>query len=270
MMKDRPGKSFLRRKVVLAAAGLAVVLSAIALHTLAPATSTCGAPKLATDPMPFYMTVEGDNQGTIEGSCQDPGYEGTIKCYQLDHDVYLPTDPVSGQPTGHLVLAPLRVVYETGKASPKLMQALVSGERLHEVILMFDRISSHGQHEHYFTITLSNARIISIRPFIPDVLDANNEQYGHMEQISFVYGDLTWEGLDIPGHEIPGPDPEFLPDVTGDNCVNVLDLLSVRGNLGRTGSLIDPPEADTDGDGRVNVLDLLAVRGALGKGSGCP
>jgi len=61
------------------------------------------------------------------------------------------------------------------------------------------------------------------------MLDANNEHYGHMEQVSFVYGDLTWEALDIPPLEC-------LPDVNGDNCVNVLDLLTVRANLGKQGA----------------------------------
>jgi len=59
-------------------------------------------------------------------------------------------------------------------------------------------------------------------------------------------------------------------DATDDNCVNVQDLLTVRGQLGKEGSEIDPLSADIDGDGKVNVLDLLAVRGALGKGHGCP
>ena len=47
-------------------------------------------------------------------------------------------------------------------------------------------------------------------------------------------------------------------------------LKPVRANLGKTGSEIDPPEADIDGDGQVNVLDLLTVRANLGKGPGCP
>ena len=62
---------------------------------------------------------------------------------------------------------------------------------------------------------------------------------------------------------------EFPTDTDGDGCVNVLDLMVVRGQLGKEGSAINPPEADIDGDEIVNVLDLLAVRGALGTGDGC-
>ncbi len=59
-------------------------------------------------------------------------------------------------------------------------------------------------------------------------------------------------------------------DTDGDECVNVMDLLVVRGALGQIGSSINPPGADVDFDGVVNVMDLLAVRGTLGSGAGCP
>jgi hypothetical protein len=55
-------------------------------------------------------------------------------------------------------------------------------------------------------------------------------------------------------------------DVSGDDCVNVIDLLTVRNNLGKAGSLIFPPAADVDGDGICNVADLLIVRNRLGNG----
>ena len=58
-------------------------------------------------------------------------------------------------------------------------------------------------------------------------------------------------------------------DVTADDCVNVSDLLVVRNNLGKTGSLITPPTADVNVDGVVNVADLLIVRNNIGRGSGC-
>ena len=62
----------------------------------------------------------------------------------------------------------------------------------------------------------------------------------------------------------------ILGDVTDDNCVNVVDILAVRGQLGKEGSEIDPLAADINGDDKVNVLDLLTVRAGLGKGNGCP
>ena len=87
--------------------------------------------------------------------------------------------------------------------------------------------------------------------------------------------------FDWPGVDNNAEKPEFdmgayesvllgvTGDANGDACVNVLDLLAVRANLGKEGSEIDPMSTDINGDDKVNVLDLLAVRAGLGKGSGC-
>ena len=57
-------------------------------------------------------------------------------------------------------------------------------------------------------------------------------------------------------------DPEPIrrkEDVTGDNIVNIQDLVSVASNLGKAGS--NP--ADVNGDGIVNIQDLVRVAGAF-------
>ena len=51
-------------------------------------------------PMPFYMTMTGTTQSAIEGSCDQSGREGTILCQAFQHDISIPRDPQSGQPTG--------------------------------------------------------------------------------------------------------------------------------------------------------------------------
>jgi hypothetical protein len=88
-----------------------------------------------------------------------------------------------------------------------------------------------------------------------------------------VYGPATTVKISALGYAPASMDLNigFEPgDTNDDNCVNVSDLLVVRGQLGKVGSEIDPLSADVNGDGLVNVLDLFGVRGALGKGSGCP
>jgi len=83
-----------------------------------------------------------------------------------------------------------------------------------------------------------------------------------------------WPWSKVAGGVILKPDSPPVPYPTGDAnedwCVNILDLLVVRSNLGRTGSQIDPRSADIDSDGVVNVIDLLGIRAALGQGGGCP
>ena len=62
------------------------------------------------------------------------------------------------------------------------------------------------------------------------------------------------------------PDPVVSEDVNSDGIVNILDLVSVSANFGKTGGNI----ADVNGDGIVNIVDLVKVAGAMGAGAAAP
>ena len=61
-------------------------------------------------------------------------------------------------------------------------------------------------------------------------------------------------------------DPVASVDINGDGLVNILDLVSVSVNFGKTGENI----ADVNGDGIVNIVDLVKVAGAMGAGAAAP
>ena len=62
------------------------------------------------------------------------------------------------------------------------------------------------------------------------------------------------------------PVPAVSSDVNGDGIVNILDLVSVSSNFGKTGQ----PPADVNGDGIVNIIDLVKVAGEMGAGAAAP
>jgi type VI secretion system secreted protein Hcp len=142
--------------------------------------------------LPAYMELEGENQGVIEGSCDRPGFEGTIVVYSFGHNVVIPRDPTSGLPTGHRTHNPLKILKEIDKSSPKLYQALCTGEHLPRVTLRFYRIDNTGHEEHYFTIFLEHAVIVSITPSFPAAFLSQNEAYRHMETVAFTYEKIKW------------------------------------------------------------------------------
>ena len=61
-------------------------------------------------------------------------------------------------------------------------------------------------------------------------------------------------------------DPVVSEDVNRDGLVNILDLVSVSSNFGKTGENI----ADVNGDGIVNIVDLVKVAGEMGAGAAAP
>ncbi len=62
------------------------------------------------------------------------------------------------------------------------------------------------------------------------------------------------------------PAPVVSSDVNGDGIVNILDLVSVSVNFGKTGQ----SPADVNGDGIVNIIDLVKVAGEMGAGAAAP
>ncbi|RPZ98033.1 type VI secretion system tube protein Hcp, partial [Pseudomonas aeruginosa] len=90
----------------------------------------------------------------------------------FNHEVIIPRDPQSGQPTGQRVHKPVVITKVFDKASPLLLAALTSGERLTKVEIQWYRTSAAGTQEHYYTTVL--------------------------EDVHFTYRKITWT------HEVSG------------------------------------------------------------------
>jgi type VI secretion system secreted protein Hcp len=143
-------------------------------------------------PMPAHLELTGNNQGKIDGSCTQQGRENTVLVEAFNHEVYIPRDPQTGHPVGKRVHNAFSIVKTYDKSSPKLYQALVTGERFSDVIVKWYRIDPTGAEEHYFTHKLQDAIIVSIRPWMPNCLDPATESFSHMEEVSFVYRKIIW------------------------------------------------------------------------------
>ncbi len=143
-------------------------------------------------PMPSHLWLEGETQGAIEGSCIQQGRENSILVQALSHQIHIPHDPQSGQPTSKREHGALMVTKVFDKSSPKLYQALCTGERIPKFELKFFQIADTGNEEHYFTIALERAIIVDIKAYYPNCLDATLAQYKHMEDISFTYEKISW------------------------------------------------------------------------------
>lgn len=138
-------------------------------------------------PMPGYLTLTGQMQGKIEGGCTISGHEGTILVQGVDHTIEIPKSIQTGLPTGRRIHGPLTITKEIDKASPKLFQAVTSGELITSAKLEYYRISPQGKEELYYTVEIKNAIITSMHKFVPMCLDPANKSMGHMEAVSFTY-----------------------------------------------------------------------------------
>jgi type VI secretion system secreted protein Hcp len=142
--------------------------------------------------LPFYMTLKGQTQGPIDGSNLATGHEKEIQCHALEQSLKIPYNDKTGQPSGLCVGGAFKIFKSFDKASPKLYQALVTGERMPEVVCKFFRIAKTGQEEHYFTITLKDATIVEVKPLMFNHFDLALAKYDHIEEISFTYAQIDW------------------------------------------------------------------------------
>ena len=140
-------------------------------------------------PTPCNLKVEG-----YPGSSEKENRKDTSDVFEIEHHIHQPVDLTTGQATGVRVHSPMRVVKLIDKASPGLQKALCTGQNIAKVTLDFYRIDPASQYEDiYYTITLTNGRVVDIRPYMPMSFLPQNETYRHMEQVSFVYEQIEWK-----------------------------------------------------------------------------
>ena len=122
---------------------------------------------------PAYMSVTGEKQGLITagaftadsvGNTYQEGHEDQVMVQGFSHQVIIPRDPQSGQPTGQRIHRPVCITKVFDKASPLLLAALTSGERMTSIEIKWYRTSAAGTQEHYYTTTLEDAIIVEIKP----------------------------------------------------------------------------------------------------------
>ncbi len=156
-------------------------------------------------PIPCHLSVVGELQGEIEGSCDFDGREGTIIVQHVDHVVEVPTDS-RGISTGRRVHRPITITKELDSSTPMLFQALCMGERLTDLTLEYYRIEETGAQELYFTCYMQNCSISKIRPWVPNALAEGNQGFRHMEDVSFMYEKIrwTWEPSGIEYEDVWG------------------------------------------------------------------
>jgi len=130
------------------------------------------------------------------GSSEKEGREDTSDVFEIEHHIHQPCDPTTGQATGVRVHSPFRIVKVVDKATPGFHKALCTGQNLAKAVIDFYRIDPASRAEvKYYTITLTNCRIVDVRPYMPMSFLPQNESYRHMEQVSFVYEQIEWNWL---------------------------------------------------------------------------
>ena len=150
---------------------------------------------------PAYINIQGTTQGHITENAFTPdsvgnvyveGHENEILAQEIKHQITVPTDPQSGQPTGQRVHKPFIFTCSLNRAMPLIYGALATGEILKQVTVKWYRTSLDAKQEHFFTTTLNDAIVVDITTRLPQVLDQENGKYTQLIDVSLAYREIKW------------------------------------------------------------------------------
>ncbi len=133
-----------------------------------------------------YMVIDG-----IEG--ESLTMEGAIDVVGFDNEMVYAYDRENSRKTGNLQYLPINVYKRMDQATPLLFKALTDNENISKVELLFYRQPDAGDAaiEHFFTITLTDVRVIGIKPYMTPNSTVN-ELESLMELVSFVPKTIDW------------------------------------------------------------------------------
>lgn len=152
-------------------------------------------------PTPAFISIKGKTQGHITkgaftpdsvGNIFQENHENQILVQEIEHLLYIPTDPQSGQPAGQRVHGPFTFTSALNKATPMLYQALATGETLPEVEVQWYRTSTDGFQEHFFTTQLEDATIVNVSTVLPHAQDEDMAAYTQLVKVAMAYRKVTW------------------------------------------------------------------------------
>ncbi len=176
-MRTRP-----RLIKALAAGALLLAMTVAAAGAISPTDPdpplTRGAPRI-------FMTLDGEVQGTIEGSVTQAGREGSIEIKGVNHGASIDGGVDALSPVA--VHEPFVVLKAVDQSTPALWQALFDNENLPSVLLSFWVLERSGKELMYFTVELTDAQIVAM-----SMLNDADTGTAVVEDIRFVYTDITW------------------------------------------------------------------------------
>ena len=133
--------------------------------------------------------------GEVKGSHTDVNLVDHIEWYGFSHEIVAPRDAATGLPTGKRQHRPLTAIKRMDKASPLLQDTLTKNGTFDKIEFHFWRPTPAGAEEHYFTITLEEATISSIRTEQLNNKYPENMAHETREYVSFTYDKITWEEI---------------------------------------------------------------------------
>lgn len=145
---------------------------------------------------PIYLWLRDDGGNAIDGSVDVEGRKGSIEVVAQSHSVYIPTDNNTGKLTGTRIHTPFVFTKEIDRSSPLLYKAVNTGQTLVTAEFKFYRIDDAGNETEYFSIIMTNVKVVKLASKMYDIKDPSKEKHNHLEEVELRYEEIEWSFAD--------------------------------------------------------------------------
>lgn len=145
---------------------------------------------------PAHMWIKDEHGTPLQSNCHVAGREGSIILLHFEHSISIPNDRDTGMLTGTRKHDPVIFTKALCPLSPLLNKACCSGKAFKEVLIRWYQIDETGNEKEYFRHTLTNVRVVAVKPLLHHVKDPLKDRSVHEEQVSLRYEKIRWEYLD--------------------------------------------------------------------------
>jgi type VI secretion system secreted protein Hcp len=138
------------------------------------------------------LTVMNHEGTQLEG----PRENGSSLVFEYDHQVYLPFDAEENKIQGSRRIGSFTLIKDVDQLTPQLYEMVALGRTCKEVTITLYRINAEGDEKPYFNYKLEDAKIVSVKDYMPSTKYVENENVGHLEKVEFLAKKFTWEYLE--------------------------------------------------------------------------
>jgi type VI secretion system secreted protein Hcp len=139
------------------------------------------------------MTIKNHEGSALEGSREN----GSSLVFEFDHEVYLPYDKEENKIQGSRRVSAFSVIKDIDKLTPQLYDIVCNGRKCTEIKIVLFRIAAEtGEEEEYFNYILEDAKIVSVKNWMPSTKIEENENIGHLEKVTMLARKIKWSYLD--------------------------------------------------------------------------
>lgn len=121
------------------------------------------------------------------------GRENTIECLYVEAGVSTAREAGSALATGRRQHHPIMIRKRIDKATPLIAKALCENQVIEGQFKFYrPNPTGDGTTEQFYTIEIKKGRIGSVRSWVPDTIVPGTSTEPPQEEVSFVYGVITW------------------------------------------------------------------------------